>query len=269
VLEHQTGAVSSRRGALRWVEDRLRAAQGLAFDVNLAVTNVLGRRLFGRRAFEVVPAGVNPAMFHPGLPRDFRAEIGVPEDAIVLVHAGVLEAERATDVPVVAFARARMASDRVWLLMPGKGSQLEDLRALAHKLGVADRVWLPGYVPYETIPRVLAAADAGLSYLPAVKYYDGQPPMKVFEYLGAGLPVIATDVPSHRGIVRHGENGLLSAPDPESYAAAMLALASDARLRGRLSAEARRSVSELTYDRIAADRVIPIYRRTLADRSRR
>jgi glycosyltransferase involved in cell wall biosynthesis len=270
VLEHQTGAVSSRHAALRWMEDRLRAAQGRAFDVNLTVTEVLGRRLFGRRPFESVPAGVNPALFRPGLARDLRRELGVPDQAIVFVHAGVLEAERATDVPIRAFARAYRKNDRLWLLMPGKGAQLEDLRALAGHLGVADRVWLPGYVPYTEIPRVLAAADAGLSYLPAVKYYEGQPPMKVFEYLGAGLPVIASDVPSHRGIVRHGENGLLSAPTAEGYAEAMLMLAADVDLRDRLSAGSRSAISDLTYDRIAADRVIPIYRRILAagDRAR-
>jgi 1,2-diacylglycerol 3-alpha-glucosyltransferase len=263
VLEHQTGAVSSKNGTVRWLEDRLRAAQGRAFDVNFAVTDVLGRRLFGRRPFEAVPAGVNPTVFRPGLARDLRSTIGIPADAIVFVHAGVLEAERATDVPVVAFARAYKEDRRLWLLMPGKGAQLEDLRALAAKLGVADRVWLPGYVPYPEIPRVLGAADAGLSYLPAVKYYEGQPPMKVFEYLGSGLPVIASDVPSHRGIVRPGENGLLTAPNAESYADAMLTLASDAQLRARLSAGASRSISDLTYDRIAADRVVPIYLRTL------
>ena len=270
VLEHQTGAVSSKRAGLRWFEDRLRAAQGLAFDVNLTVTDVLGRRLFGGRPFEPVPAGVNPALFRPGLPRDLRRELGVPDQAIVFVHAGVLEAERATDVPVTAFARAYRKDDRLWLLMPGKGAQLEDLRTLAASLGVADRVWLPGYVPYTQIPRVFAAADAGLSYLPAVKYYEGQPPMKVFEYLGAGLPVIASDVPSHRGIVRHLENGLLSAPNPDAYADAMLMLAADADLRARLSAGSRSSISDLTYDRIAADRVVPIYRRLLdaGDRAR-
>jgi glycosyltransferase involved in cell wall biosynthesis len=263
VLEHQTGAVSSTLPAMRWLEDRVRAAQGRTFDINLTVTDVLGRRLFGRRAFEPVPAGVNARSFRPGLPRDLRTELGISDDAIVFVHAGVLEAERATDVPVRAFARAFNRDNRLWLLMPGKGSQLEALRALAAELGVAHRVWLPGYVPYPAIPRVFGAADAGLSYLPAVKYYEGQPPMKVFEYLGSGLPVIASDVSSHRQVVQHRHNGLLSAPDPDSFAEALLTLASDVDLRARLSAEARPSITDFTYDRIAAERLVPIYRRIL------
>ena len=101
--------------------------------------------------------------------------------------------------------------------MPGKGSQLEALRTLARELHVESRVWLPGYVSYESLPRVFAASDAGLSYLPAVSYYEGQPPMKVMEYLGAGLPVIASDVSSHRMRVQHGVNGLLAPPSVDSY----------------------------------------------------
>jgi glycosyltransferase involved in cell wall biosynthesis len=265
VQEHQTGAVSARSGLLRALEDRLRAAQGRFFDLNLTVSAALGERLFGKRVhFEEMPAGVNLALFRPGLPRDFRRELGISAEDVVFVHAGVLERMRATDVPVRAFARALAQTPRLWLLMPGKGSQLEELRALARELGVAERVWLPGYVPYEQLPRMFAAADAGLSYLPQVAYYEGQPPMKVMEYLGAGLPVIASDVSGHRFRIRHGENGLLVPANVDSFAQTLVAFAADGDLRRRLAAAAAVSVADLTYDGIAAKRLIPAYRRLLA-----
>lgn len=264
VLEHQTGAVSSRTGPARWLEDRLRAAQGRTYDINLTVTDTLGRRLFGKGPFAPVPAGVNPHLFRPGLPSDLRGELGIPADAIVFVHAGVLEAERATDVPIAAFAEAYRQDRRLWLLMPGKGSQLESLRTMARDLAVADRVWLPGYVPYPQVPRVFGAADAGISYLPPVSYYEGQPPMKVIEYLGAGLPVIASDVSSHRLMVKPDANGLLAPPGAGPLAEALLRFAADPALRVRLAGAARDSIAHLTYDRIAEERLVPIYRRLLA-----
>jgi glycosyltransferase involved in cell wall biosynthesis len=265
IQEHQTGAVSAQSALVRACEDRLRALQGNFFDLNLTVSRKLGERLFGNRvAFDEMPAGVNLRLFRPGLPRDLRAERGIPNDGIVFVHAGVLEATRATDVPIRAFARALAKNDRLWLWMPGKGAQLDELRLLAEQLQVSRRVWLPGYVPYESLPHIFAAADAGLSYLPAVGYYEGQPPMKVMEYMGAGLPVIASDVGSHRVCIQNGENGLLASPDQESYAQAMLNFAADSDLRERLAATAVRSVAHLTYDCIATDRLIPVYRRLLS-----
>lgn len=264
VLEHQTGAVSQRSERGRRLENRLRALQGRTYDANFTVTDVLGSRLFGsRRPFEVVPAGVNLGAFGAHLPRDLRRELGIDDDDVVFVHAGVLEALRATDIPVRAFAQAQARHPRMRLLMPGKGSQLEELRQLARDLGVAERVWLPGYVPYATMPRVFAAADAGLSYLPAVAYYEGQPPMKVMEYLGAGLPVIASDVSSHRRLLSDGGNGLLAAPGEGPYADALVRFASDAALRTRLSAAAAPSVAHMGWDTIARDRVLPAYARLL------
>lgn len=264
VLEHQTGAVSQHLEVLRTLENRLRAWQGRTYDINFTVTDVLGRRLFGSRPFEAVPAGVDLGRFRPGLPRTFRAEHGIPDDHIVFVHAGVVEALRATDVPVRAFIEALAADDRLWLLMPGKGSQLEELRAIAKAAGVAERVWLPGYVPYADVPHVFAAADAGVSYLPPTTYYEGQPPMKLMEYLGAGLPVIASDVSSHRMLVHHEVNGLLAPPGVRTLADAMLRFAREPELRARLTAATTGSVAHLTWDRIAGERIVPVYARLVS-----
>jgi glycosyltransferase involved in cell wall biosynthesis len=267
VQEHQTGAVSFRWRTLRRVEDRLRALQGRAFDANFTVSAVLGRRLFGDTSrFREVPAGVNLVRFRPGLSRDFRQTLAIGSDDVVFVHAGVLEGARETDVPIRAMAIALQSRPNLRLLMPGKGSQLAELRALVRELDIQQRVWLPGYIAYEMMPRVFAAADAGLSYLPPVDYYEGQPPMKVMEYLGAGLPVIASDVSSHRTLVEDGRNGLLTAPGAERLAEALVRFASDAALQRRLAAAARSSVERLTYDNVARERVLPAYVQMLTER---
>ena len=212
----------------------------------------------------MVPAGVNLNAFRPGLPRTFRREHGIPDDHIVFILAGTLEALRGTDVPLRALALALAKDDRLWLLMPGKGSQLEELRAFARTHGLEHRVWLPGYVPYAEMPRLFAAADAGVSYLLPTNYHEGLPPMKVMEYLGAGLPVIASDVSSHRMQLQHESNGLLAPPGPEGFADAMLRFAADGALRARLHAAAAPSVAHLSWERIAAEQILPVYTRLAA-----
>lgn len=267
VHELQTGAVSSPSRLSRQTQNRVRAWQGTLFDANLTVTRVLGERIFGGNGtcFDVVPAGVNLRAFAPGLGRDLRVERGIPGDAVVFVHGGVLEKERGTEVVVLAFAQALRRDRRLWLLMPGRGAQLGQLRHLTSTLDASQRIWLPGYVPYRHMPRVFAAADVGVSYLPPVEYYEGQPPMKVMEYLACGLPVIASDVASHRVLVTHGVNGLLSRPGVTDLAKAMLDVAADPELRKALAARARPSVLHLSWDRIAADRLLPVYQRILRE----
>jgi glycosyltransferase involved in cell wall biosynthesis len=129
-------------------------------------------------------------------------------------------------------------------------------------------VWLPGYIPYAEMPRLFAASDAGVSYLAPTEYHEGLPPMKVMEYLGAGLPVIASDVSSHRMQVTHESNGLLAPPGPEAFAGAMLRFAADADLRARLVSNAAPSVAHLTWERIAAERILPVYARLAAAHNR-
>jgi glycosyltransferase involved in cell wall biosynthesis len=259
VIEYQTGSVSNGMEAIRRLENRLRAWQGATFNASFILNDVLGRRVLGSRPFHVVPAGVNLDVFRPGLPRTFRREHGIADDHVVFILAGTLEAMRGTDVPLRAFARALSRDDRLWLLMPGKGSQLEELRAFARAQGIEHRVWLPGYVPYSEMPRLYAAADAGLSYLAPTEYHEGLPPMKVMEYLGAGLPVIASDVPSHRMQLQHESNGLLAPPGPDGFADAMLRFAADAALRARLVSAAAPSVAHLSWVRIASERILPVY----------
>jgi glycosyltransferase involved in cell wall biosynthesis len=259
VIEYQTAAVGQQREALEHLENRMRAWQGRTFDAIFTLNEVLGRRLLGSRPFHVVPAGVNLDAFRPGLPRTFRREHGIPDDHTVFILAGTLEALRGTDVPLRALALALPKDDRLWLLMPGKGSQLEELRAFAQAHGIEHRVWLPGYVPYAEMPRLFAAADAGISYLLPTGYHEGLPPMKVMEYLGAGLPVIASDVPAHRMQLEHESNGLLAPPGPEGFADAMLRFAADDALRARMRAAAAPSVAHLSWERIAVERILPVY----------
>lgn len=259
VIEYQTGSVSQNIEAMRTLENHVRAWQGATYDAKFALNEVLGRRVLGSRPFHVVPAGVNLSAFRPGLPRTFRHEHGIADDHIVFILAGTLDALRGTDVALRGFAQAFARNDRLWLLMPGKGPQIEELRELARANGVAHRVWLPGYVPYAEMPRLFAASDAGVSYLAPTEYHEGLPPMKVMEYLGAGLPVIASDVSSHRMQVQHESNGLLAPPGPEGFADAMLRFAADDALRARMAAAAAPSVAHLTWEQIAVERILPVY----------
>ena len=74
-------------------------------------------------------------------------------------------------------------------------------------------------------------------------------PLKVFEALAAGLPLVASDLPSLREVLSDGEDAVLAAPDDEAaLAQAIRRLAGDAALRGALAARGRARAAEHSWD---------------------
>ena len=63
--------------------------------------------------------------------------------------------------------------------------------------------------------------DVGLAYVPDRPTWHYQPTIKVLEYRALGMPIISTDVASHREVVEQNVNGLLCADSPEAIAEAM------------------------------------------------
>jgi glycosyltransferase involved in cell wall biosynthesis len=128
-----------------------------------------------------------------------------------------------------------------------------DIAALANRareLGVADRVELRGHVPYDRVPSALAAASVALLPLPdepVARLFTS--PLKLFDYMAAGVPVVASDLPALREVLRHGENALLVRPDdPEAFAAAVRRLLADPALAARLGRQARADVEGYSWD---------------------
>lgn len=110
----------------------------------------------------------------------------------------------------------------------------------------------------DDMPALLAESD--IVVLPS--YYEGTP-RNLIEAAAAGLPLIATDVPGCREVVRHGCNGLLVPPrDASALAAAIVQLAGNRDLRAAMGAEARRiAVAEFSQEKVIAE-TLGVYERT-------
>ncbi|BAM02789.1 putative glycosyltransferase [Phycisphaera mikurensis NBRC 102666] len=103
--------------------------------------------------------------------------------------------------------------------------------------GVASR----GFVPPREVPALLGATDLVLlPYQPRLAHAGSISPIKLFEAMAAGRPVIASDLPAIREVVRDGVNGLLVPPaDADAWAAAVARLRADPGLARRLADAAR------------------------------
>ncbi len=110
------------------------------------------------------------------------------------------------------------------------------------------RIRALGHLDRAGVSRVMGSAFAGLvTLLPTASYRDALP-VKMFEYMAAGIPVIASDFPRWRAIVEASDCGLCVDPqDPAAIAAAIDRLAQDAALAQRMGANGRRAI-EQTYN---------------------
>jgi glycosyltransferase involved in cell wall biosynthesis len=129
---------------------------------------------------------------------------------------------------------------------PERGAVMEAARGVP-------RVQFTGALPHEAMPAVLAAADIGVApfdvtrHAPlALAFYWS--PLKLFEYMAAGLPVVAPALARIQRLVAHDRQGCLYDPaDPAGIADALIALR-DPALRQRLGRAARaRAVAEYSW----------------------
>lgn len=135
--------------------------------------------------------------------------------------------------------------------------------ALAHEMALQpgwSRVGALGHLDRAGVSRVMAGAFAGLvTLLPTASYRDALP-VKMFEYMAAGIPVIASDFPRWRAIIDASGCGLCVDPrDPAAIAAAIDRLAQDPPLARRLGANGRRAIEQTYNWRNEAQKLLRFY----------
>ncbi|HEY0773337.1 MAG TPA: glycosyltransferase, partial [Nocardioidaceae bacterium] len=144
------------------------------------------------------------------------------------------------------------------LLIVGDGPERAALEELARSLGVGDAVELAGAVDPADVPSLLHRMHVAVAPYPAIQdfYFS---PLKVYEYLAAGLPIIASRVGSIPEALAHGEFGVLVDPgDPAALATAIAALRDDPARRTELGRAARHAaVRDHDWSRVV-DRILDL-----------
>jgi glycosyltransferase involved in cell wall biosynthesis len=220
---------------------------------------------FGRRGrMAVVPDGTR---LHPGhghgtgivADRADRARGTRPDEdraratgAIgpVVAYAGHLYAWKGVDVLLEAIAQLPGVGG---LIVGGheKEPDLARLKDQATRLGIAGRVRFTGLVPPSAVAGQLRASDVLVLPNPASAISTRfTSPLKLFEYMAAGRPIVASDLPAIREVLRHDESALLVAPgDPAALAAGVRRVVNDHALAERLASRALAAVEEYSWDR--------------------
>jgi len=211
----------SRRDDLVFVSKAVQAAH--AFDGHLGESRVVYNGVQD-------PAGVEDLEPYG---RDKRAELGIPDEALVIGCVAEFVGWKNHGVLVRAFAQLAVSHPEARLLLIGDGDLRENTLTLARELGVGDRVIAPGR-------RWDARRLLGLMDIYAHPANGEGFGLAVAEAMLAGLPAVVGRAGALVEVVKHLESGLLVEPDDaDSLSAALQRLADDPALRASLGAEAR------------------------------
>lgn len=210
----------------------------------------------------VVPDGVR-------LDADRRYAYQPPIGTTVVGYAGHLYPWKGVDTLLRAVTGLPYARGLVIGGIPSE-PDLPRLQLLAATLGIADRVTFTGLLPPREVAAALAAAH--IVVVPNSRSRissDYTSPLKLFEALAAGRPLVASDLPAFREVLSDGTNALLVEPDaPEAWAEAIDRLAVDPALADRLARQAFADAERYTWTARAA-RLEPVLNEAITRRSPR
>ena len=244
-----TGGGSAGRLKLRRLLNRERRvwfeAEGHV-AITAGIVDELRARFGSRPLLAVIPDGVR-------LSTDVAALSPLRRRASPIVgYAGHLYPWKGVDVLLRALSAL---PDAQGLIVGGFEAEpdLTHLRRLSAELGLSERVTFTGWVRPSEVPRLLR--DATVLVLPnrattvSARYTS---PLKLFEYLALGKPIVASDLPALREVLRDQENAILVPPDrPVALAAALREVLDDPELAERLGRGARADAPQYSWDRRA------------------
>jgi glycosyltransferase involved in cell wall biosynthesis len=184
-----------------------------------------------------VGRGTGESSSSPSLPLKGRGA------GATLVYAGRFSTDRG--MVMIAHALQRLAAQGLrprLRLLGAWTSQVEESVFHQAMAGLEEQMETVGWVAFEQVPNQLVSADVALALLQPIERYVVALPVKLFEYMACGLPVIISDFAANRAVVAGADCGLLVDPtNVDAIAAAIARLLTDPFEARRLGQNGRRA----------------------------
>ena len=236
IEEQATHRRLHHRVAAERVASRAFAAATAIVAVSEGVADFVRRHPGTDKRVHVIPNGVDLARFAP-------SRSNSPAGTLTIGFVGTLKPWHGLDILVRAFERVRRRHPDTRLLIVGDGPERARLEAWLAAAGLGEATVFTGAVRPDEVPGLLASMDVAVApYPPLDGFYFS--PLKVYEYLAAGVPVVASRIGQIVGLIDDGVNGLLCPPgEVGALAGSIEALLGRPDLRTRLGRAGRQSVA--------------------------
>jgi glycosyltransferase involved in cell wall biosynthesis len=191
----------------------------------------------------------------------FKQRYSLPS-APLLGYVGTIIPRKRIEVLIESLTQKSLSG--VHLLLAGRLTDLpylHEIRALATRYKVHDRVHFLGPLPPHEVPLLLSAIDV---YVTASEF-EGRP-NAVLEALAAGKPSVVSKIEAHQEVIAQNQNGFLCT-NAQDMAVAIASILQDKDLRERLASQAKLSVADKSWEH-CAQRYLALYRQIAPQQSK-
>ena len=243
------------RASAEQVAEQVFNSATVLLPVSKEVAVYLERYLISQSPMYVVPMAVNPARFSSAPTPSCPSSLGT----FTVGFVGSLKPWHGLPVLVEAFALLHQQIPNTRLLIVGDGPERTDLVTNLSARGLLEATHFTGAVPHSEVPGLLASMDVAVApYPPMSQFYFS--PLKVYEYMAAGVPVVASQIGELEELIQDGVNGMLCPPgDAVALAETLKHLYAQPQLRDCLGQAGRATVlPNCTWDAIV-QRLLALY----------
>ena len=190
-----------------------------------------------------------------------RREFGISKDTFVIANVARFEPQKGHFFLLQSLKHLiPQVNRKVVALLVGIGIDQEKIEAEVKRLGLQDVVHFTGY--RQDVPDILTASDLSIM----TSHYEGIP-RALMESMALGIPVVATDVPGTRTLIRSNQTGLLvEYGDIAGMSSALAQVLTDPALAARFGESGRYLVQAKFNEYTVADRVEEVYSHVLKDK---
>ncbi len=228
-------------------------------SLNVAITKGL-KDLYSSKSKEeilVAPDGVDLKQFKIyGEKAEIRSKFGLPNDKKIVLYTGHLYEWKGASI--LAAAASKLDKDTIVVFV---GGTEKDILNFEEKYSKFENIKILGQKPHHEIPYYLKASD--ILVIPnsakedISKFYTS--PMKLFEYMASGTPIVASDLPSIREILNESNACFFKSDDPESLAISIRDLLNNKEKQVNISTKSSHDIVNYSWDSRAKNIINFIY----------
>lgn len=201
----------------------------------------------------VAPDGVDIEKFQvPSSKFKIREKFGLPSlDKNLIGYVGMLKTMGMEKGIGTAIDSLKFLDENcILVLVGGHSEDIVFYKNLSERLGLSNRVLFTGYVRHQLVPLYLKSFNILIAPFPDLEHYRFyMSPLKIFEYMASGVPIVASDLPSLGEILNENNAVLVESNNPEALANGIKKVLQDKELADKISRQAFQDVQQYTWQK--------------------